>query len=708
MSSCTWVLCALAIMCGLTHANAQNSWSPYPIIYIHGLDSEDQAWHESIARLSGIHGTFAPYSAGNNGNVFNAMLNRYADMTAMFGIDGIPGNIDDDVYTQTAALQPGSVFAVNFNTRWDPQLARMSLYQDHWALGSRESQSNEAAIVKQGYALKKCIEAVLRATGAKKVILVGHSMGGLCIREYLQRRSANSPRWWIDPSAADGHKVARVVTFGTPHGGSDASTFVPIIHNDSSLSRGSDGEAMIPLVPNTSSEAVRDLRFSYAVGSQKKGVYLFGGNEAGLNTSVLLSGWHNADVDCNGSEKDIVKGINEDLAATMPMNIRYTWITSNSGVAGAGDGIVDLARQSIMAIDGSPWPSGLADTLLTSRYHWNETDDAAAIARGLDEPEQMALAYDIEVGETYRGGISMQMNGVLTDTDCFRVPVQNTDSQRRRLNVKIRDLKSTRRDLSFTLIDGAGTVMAQSVKYHSTGTTLSIPYETLVKRQGDIYVVVSGDATSAGLQSPYELSSWYGLSSNRSPEITVIRDTVMKYGTSLSVALQLTDESPNTLSIKAYSSNNDVVRDADIVVTGTGTTRTLQITPTGLKRGVTTITVEATDIEYTTRTQFKLRVDDATGLANEAAQVHHPLHVHVYPSNASTHVQIILDAEEEVQTGIELLTHTGELVARLYSGVLPYGSHSLPVTLAPFSSGFYWIRVVSGKTVVHSPVTIVK
>lgn len=704
----TWALCALTVMCGVTHTRAQDSWSPYPIIYIHGLDSEDQAWHESIARLSGIYGTFAPYSAGNTGNVFNAMLNRYADMTAMFGIDGIPGNIDDDVYTQTAALQPGSVFAVNFNTKWEPQLARMSLYQDHWALGSSESQSNEAAIVKQGYALKKCIEAVLRATGAKKVILVGHSMGGLCIREYLQRRSANSPRWWIDSDAADGHKVARVVTFGTPHGGSDASSFIPIVDSDSGQTSGTDSEAMTPLTPNTSSEAVRDLRESYVVGSQKEGVYLFGGNEAGLNTSVLLSGWHNADVDCNGYERDIVRGINQDLTATMPMNIRYTWITSKASAVAEGDVVVTLKNQRIMGDDGRPWPVGLADTLFTNRYHWDQTSDAASIARGLDEPEQMALAYEIAVGKTYRGGISMQMNGVLTDTDCFRVPVQITDSQRRRLNVKIRDLNSTRRDLSFALIDAAGTVMAQSVKYHSTGTTLSIPYETLLKRQGDIYVVVSGDATSAGLQSPYELSSWYGLSSNRSPEIAAIRDTTVKYGTSLSVAVQLTDESPNSLSIKAYSSNKGVVRDADIVVNGAGSSRTLQITPTGVVRGVTTISIDATDSEYTTTRQFQLRVDDATGIAIEEETESHPLHLHVYPSIASTHVQIILDAEEEAQTSIELLTHTGELVARLYSGVLQNGSHNLPVTLTQLSSGLYWVRVVSGRTVVQSPIMIVK
>ena len=703
----TWALCALTAVCGMTHARAQDSWSPYPIIYIHGLDSEDKAWHESIEKLSVIHGSFVPNSASNTGNVFNAMLNRYDDMTAMFGPNNVPGDFDDDVYTQTAALQPGSVFALNFNTGWDDQLASMIFYQDQWFLGSRESQSNEAAIVKQGYALKKCIEAVLRATGAKKVILVGHSMGGLCIREYLQRRVNGTPRWWVEPGLSDGHKVARVVTYGTPHWGSDASIFVPMTQNDSGQTSAKGSEAMMPLVPNTSSEAVRDLRYSYLVGSQKEGVYLFGGNEAGLNTSVLLSGWHNADVDCNGYDKDIVIGINNDLITTMPMNIRYTWITAKPMAVTQGDGVVYLEDQRIMGDDGRPWPVGLADTLFTNRFHWDQTSDAASIARGLDEPEQMALAYDIEVGETYRGGISMQMDGVQTDNDCFRIPVQTTESQRRRLNVKIRDLNPTRRELSIALIDEARSVFKESVDYHSQGTTLSIPYETLLKRQGEMYVVVSGVATSDGLQSPYELSSWYGLSSNRSPEIAAIRDTSMKHGTSLSIALQLEDESLTSLAIKAYSSNKDVVRDGDIVVNGAGASRTLQITPTGVERGVTTISVDASDSEYTTTRQFQLRVDDATGVANESEQ-QHLLHLHIYPSIASTNAQLILEVDKEVQTNVELMTHTGELVTTLYSGLLRQGSHNFPVSLAQFSSGLYWVRVVSGRTTINSPIMVVK
>jgi hypothetical protein len=83
------------------------------------------------------------------GNVFNAMLNRYADMTAMFGPDGIEGTSDDDVYTQRAPLQPGSVYTLNMSAGWNGIAAAPSLllYQDQWLLGSRESQSNESAIV---------------------------------------------------------------------------------------------------------------------------------------------------------------------------------------------------------------------------------------------------------------------------------------------------------------------------------------------------------------------------------------------------------------------------------------------------------------------------------------------------------------------------------------------------------------------------------
>ena len=50
------------------------------------------------------------------------------------------------------------------------------------------------------------IDAILAATGARRVAVVAHSMGGLVVRAYLRRYG--------------GAHVARVVTIGTPHAGS--------------------------------------------------------------------------------------------------------------------------------------------------------------------------------------------------------------------------------------------------------------------------------------------------------------------------------------------------------------------------------------------------------------------------------------------------------------------------------------------------------
>jgi triacylglycerol esterase/lipase EstA (alpha/beta hydrolase family) len=57
------------------------------------------------------------------------------------------------------------------------------------------------------------IDAILAATGASQVVIVGHSMGGLVARAYL--------RGW------GGTKVRRVITIGTPHQGSVLAQVFP-------------------------------------------------------------------------------------------------------------------------------------------------------------------------------------------------------------------------------------------------------------------------------------------------------------------------------------------------------------------------------------------------------------------------------------------------------------------------------------------------
>lgn len=55
--------------------------------------------------------------------------------------------------------------------------------------------------------LARRVDAVLAATGAQRLMLVGHSMGGLVARAYLQRHGSS--------------RTARLITLGTPHQGSE-------------------------------------------------------------------------------------------------------------------------------------------------------------------------------------------------------------------------------------------------------------------------------------------------------------------------------------------------------------------------------------------------------------------------------------------------------------------------------------------------------
>tara|TARA_B110000444_G_scaffold186079_1_gene175208 strand:- start:918 stop:1136 length:219 start_codon:yes stop_codon:yes gene_type:complete len=65
------------------------------------------------------------------------------------------------------------------------------------------------------------MHGVLQVSNRDKVILMGHSMGGLAAREYFQ----NSFFWQSDGLS----HVAKIATLDTPQGGSNAS--FPLLAN---------------------------------------------------------------------------------------------------------------------------------------------------------------------------------------------------------------------------------------------------------------------------------------------------------------------------------------------------------------------------------------------------------------------------------------------------------------------------------------------
>lgn len=408
---------------------AQTAELPYPILMVHGFIGDESSFAGP--------GTLSEWYEQNLGvpavKIFHACLSHDQNRESAI-LDADVDSIGWTYFDQTNLILPNNndqIFAINFSDKY---------FQHINGHGAHEL-SNQAAPFKQGRALQMAIRGILRYTGKSKVILIGHSMGGIAIREYLQRsiNTLGGTRhvWWAFPDDVEnGHRVARVLTIGTPHLGSNAGIIDPLrTQKAASLQT---AETMIPYMLT---EAVRDLRYSYTsyVGpcayQEPYGIYLFGGNEACIDDDVLLQ-YYNVDINCNGLETDDIIGINSKFGAfdeprmPLPDGILYTWLTSNTNmgenmfeVGTAGDGVVLLERQWLHTPDGRPMPANLADTLLMAVSHSKEKFEKDDIIRGADEPDQKEHAYQIQSGRDYFFFSTLQPHVYHLDYDWFRFQV---------------------------------------------------------------------------------------------------------------------------------------------------------------------------------------------------------------------------------------------------------------------------------------------
>jgi pimeloyl-ACP methyl ester carboxylesterase len=355
--------------------------SPYPIIFVHGLFGNHTGWNN--ARNSLI-------SEGMAEREIVAHFSLNADQN--FNYSYLPGDtsfVAWSRYNLTPVIPHGNdrLFLVNFDRRGFPG-----------GTGHGEdTYSNTMGIVKSGAALGNIIDRILSLPGqeADKVILIGHSMGGLAIREYLQRADENgNHRFWDDEV---GHRVAMAATMATPHHGSMHFAYVPFEPNEID-------ENWLGV---RSTEAARDLRTYHFTGlfsDQHPGVYLFGGPE-GFASGYGFLEYDNKDVNCDGVEGGDVVGVSRVVSGSglftdnpempLPLNIPYRWVTSVSEMGPPGDGVVLLYSQWLHN-GGLPVP-GTSDTVRVNTPHVPVHDDLRAVHRGLDEPDEAVFAYEIPV-----------------------------------------------------------------------------------------------------------------------------------------------------------------------------------------------------------------------------------------------------------------------------------------------------------------------
>lgn len=453
----------------------------YPVLFIHGLISNSDQWLVP-------YNTYFQNVWGARADVFHAAPNaNTAENIA--GNDGIMGTADDDIRwifpNENNVLAPGCIYAMNFDVSVASNGNMSAFPLVGGAPSLFDADNNESAIMKQGALVGKAIGAILAANPTKKkVILVGHSMGGLASREYLQRtvnnNATSAKRWWVNPAQADGHKVAKLLTVGTPHRGSNtmgnlSSLRVANPNNTSgdsinpmakqSASGTGSGGTFTPFnsLPDLSGEAIRDLRYSYdninIFQNDYPGVYLFGGKETDIPT-FPYSYWNN-DVNCNGINDNTVQvGINQNGQSIglpyqwdgtkdnpnmpLPTNVRYTYYVSNTlsgGTLAGGDLVVDDQRQWLFqggngsgntSTTGVPVPHDGTNHRLSDRIylpygpnHLAEQADADNVVRGLDEGDYPAFAWDVNIGSTYAGMAQIRATAVAegtntTDVDWYK------------------------------------------------------------------------------------------------------------------------------------------------------------------------------------------------------------------------------------------------------------------------------------------------
>ena len=425
---------------------------PYPIIFIHGLNSSSETWNTSTDYYDTQYGfTF--------GGRFDFCLN--ADNNNTTTNKNFYPTAGADIAAFESLVQNGDYFYVNFNVNPNGAVGTTVL-------------SNQSAIAKQGAAVRVAVQRVMEITGKDKVILVGHSMGGLASREYIQ----NTYNWQSDNK----HHVAKLLTLGTPHGGSNAS----------------DNLLAFMIGTDVSSEAIRDLKTTYYYSGEGSH-FLFGGlevqNSSSMNDNSYSPDFYNSDINCNGIVGENIQGLNQKSIDNL---IDFSCVLGRIN-GSSSDGVVTETSGTLgnyFTGTGLTYPIkyfyytsiGIENhTALPSQYY--------EIMQGLDEPNFKELAYGIQTNKNYIGYTTVQ-NPVAADNDYYKFTVSDN------VNAVVSVSSIVTSLINGTILNSAGTAVGAS--QNNSGNTLSF---TRTLTPGDYFLrLTSTSPTNTNYQTPYQFN----------------------------------------------------------------------------------------------------------------------------------------------------------------------------------------------------------
>lgn len=137
---------------------------PYPIIFVHGLVGDDQSWNN-----------VSDFLISQYGLTFGKRMDFCLNADGNNSISVLSSDIKDFTNTNEGnTIIKGDFYTINFDVDNDGNLYDNGILSD------------QSAIAKQGKAVEVAVNHVLHITEKDKVILVGHSMGGLACREFIR------------------------------------------------------------------------------------------------------------------------------------------------------------------------------------------------------------------------------------------------------------------------------------------------------------------------------------------------------------------------------------------------------------------------------------------------------------------------------------------------------------------------------------------
>lgn len=617
--------------------------SAYPILLIHGLFDKGSTWQEV-----GLVDHFESFG-WSYGGTFDVELEKYDTVE------------DVEIVDQHNLNAQGDVFILNFDTI---------------------ENSNEAAIYLQAQAVKLVIAQIRELTGKDKVILVGHSMGGLAAAAYV----VGDPNGDSNLDFYQGD-VASFLTLGTPFGGSSLATLA-----------GLGG-----LLPNQVSEnALRDLKKN---DPGSRNVFLFGGVE----TDVLETQFYE-DVSCDGHvDQHVIRGISEMVwGADWPSEIRYSflvgdWTTVGDCVANHEDQYLSFGTPKVVHAAHS------SNALCQIPGYGNEefcTEMRSfdAIVEGLDEPDSPNNAYLLSDGEEVNGFVT-RFESAGVDFDYFRLGVDSsgfvnfsaslanppvTSTTLRLLDSDLNEIESATIDSG--IVSLSNTILAQA------GVSLFIEVSGFAEPSDPGYGTYKSacdenDTYCPNCRSPYSLTAT-ALPISASVELNVDRSTVPLGGVAV---LQATVKDPTGVTV---GSGSEVSFTTNFLGNFSGCeSGNLPCVKTTDTSGVATVSFSST----------------ASGLANIAATselggndsaavlfADGSFSISISPNPANVNLPATISVSVRDGAGEAPPTGTGVTFSTSYPGFFSgnncVGTCSSPWTTTTDASGNTWIRFTSGVT----------